>query len=173
MSKRALFVGLVAGSCAPGPSGTVHNVGPDTGYDEFLNTTTSDDTGGALDDGFSVQQTPGESCVESETAWPVERWDDPAWDAQTVTTASAVAPTSAWGVALGDFDGDGLSDAYLPQIGFSQLFINEGRRRWRNASDWAVDAGPSAAIAATAVDFDDDGDLDVVETGLGLSLIHI
>ena len=27
--------------------------------------------------------------------------------------------------------------------------------------------GPSAAIAATAVDFDD-GDLDVVETGLGL-----
>ena len=171
MSRRTILVPLVAISCAPGPSTIVHHVGPDTGAEEILNTPNGgemDDTGGALDDGFSVQQIPGESCVASATAWPVERWVDPAWDAQTVTTASAVAPTSAWGVALGDFDGDGLSDAYLPQVGTSQLFINEGHRRWRNASGWAADVGPSAAIAATAVDFDDDGDLDVVETGLGL-----
>ncbi|MEC9391158.1 MAG: CRTAC1 family protein [Myxococcota bacterium] len=171
MDKRPTIVVLLATACASGPDNPSPALGSGTTGDEVLNTPGNDepaDTGRPSTDGFAVRQVAGESCEPSATAWPAERWTDPTWNAQTVTSASAMAPTSGWGVAVGDFNGDGLPDAYLPQVGTSELFINEGNRRWRNASSWASVLGPSVAVAATAVDFDDDGDLDVVETGLGL-----
>jgi hypothetical protein len=67
------------------------------------------------------------------------------------------------GLAVGDFDGDGAPDVYLPDGG--------GQSQWfRNIGDFHFEPVPGAggadpgplAIGASAADFDSDGDLDLV-----------
>ena len=132
-------------------------------------TVQADDTAPPSDtSGYTVELTPGSGCTEADEAWPAERWTDETWQSQTVTSASGTVPTAAWGTAIGDYDSNGFPDIFLPQIGVPELFFNEGNRTWRKASTTELPMGPALGLAATAVDLDDDGDIDIVETGFGM-----
>ncbi len=67
------------------------------------------------------------------------------------------------GLAVADFDGDGLLDVFLPQAGDAQLFLSQQGALLRHASDRLPD-GLDRAVGATAADMDGDGDLDLFLT---------
>ncbi len=66
------------------------------------------------------------------------------------------------GVAIGDYDNDGLPDIYVPATGRNLLFHNDGHGRF---TEVAVKAGVAGAggngRSALWVDLDNDGDLDL------------
>ena len=129
------------------------------------------DTGseGSDDDRHTaVDATPGTPCEPQSNAWPMEPWTDAAWAQQEVTPPSGPYPTSAWGAAVADFNGDELLDIFLPQLGSSELFLNKGERAFEEVSSTHLPSGTVTALAATAVDLDGDNDMDVVESGFGL-----
>jgi hypothetical protein len=67
------------------------------------------------------------------------------------------------GIAAGDFDGDGLVDLYVPQVGQDLLFRNVGGRFVECARQLGIvenDAGAGALF----LDFDNDGLLDLLVT---------
>ena len=68
------------------------------------------------------------------------------------------------GVAVGDYDGDGRPDVYLvSQDGPNRLFRQTGPLRFEDvtASAGGLDGGDAWGSAASFVDVDDDGDLDL------------
>ncbi len=126
----------------------------------------ADDTAEAADS-LLVESVPGAACEPAETAWPLQRYTGSDWDAQTVFQATELIPTGPWGVAVADFDGDGFHDVYLPQIGLSQLYRNDGMGGLVEVSETHLPMESGIGIGATAADLDGDGDLDLVETGFG------
>jgi hypothetical protein len=67
------------------------------------------------------------------------------------------------GVAVGDYDNDGLPDVFLTGVGGTRLFHNEGKGKFR---DVTADAGVGGAAeawssSATWLDYDNDGKLDL------------
>lgn len=79
------------------------------------------------------------------------------------TQADAVASQQAYGVAIGDIDNDGLVDMVLPDPtgGRTKISKNMGNGRFQSRSI----VTPAAAVAphnAQLIDFDNDGDLDVL-----------
>ncbi len=127
-----------------------------------------DDTG--LTDWVATEltATEGSPCTQRPNAWPMQRWTDSTWGAQTVTPESSPFPTSAWGLAVSDYDGDGLLDIYLPQLGTGELYLNMGSRAFREVSATHLPDETVTALAATAVDLDGDGDIDIAESGFGM-----
>jgi hypothetical protein len=65
------------------------------------------------------------------------------------------------GVAVGDYDGDGLADLYLTQYGRSVLYHNEGNGKFTNVTEKAGVAAPGWSSSAVWFDYDNDGRLDL------------
>lgn len=89
----------------------------------------------------------------------------PDWQAQ----AAHVSPettTYGQGVVVGDFDGDGLLDILLPNVGSDELFLAAGDGTWALAPG-RLPANSDHTEAASAVDVDDDGDLDILAVNRG------
>jgi enediyne biosynthesis protein E4 len=67
------------------------------------------------------------------------------------------------GVAVGDYDNDGLSDVFVTGVGVQRLFRNSGRGKFQ---DLTIEAGVTGATndwstSAAWIDIDNDGDLDL------------
>ncbi len=67
------------------------------------------------------------------------------------------------GIAAGDFDGDGLIDLYVPQVGQDLLFRNKGGSFEECARERGIHEGDAGA-GALFLDFDGDGRLDLLVT---------
>lgn len=79
------------------------------------------------------------------------------------------------GLAVGDFDGDGWPDLFVPRggQGADALFLNDRDGTFTNmAAAWGV-ASAHAGNGATAADFDGDGDVDIFVTSYGTALTNL
>ena len=65
------------------------------------------------------------------------------------------------GVAVGDADGDGLEDVYVPCFGNDEFFRNRGNGKFEEATEAAGLGNPDWGSSATFADLDLDGDLDL------------
>jgi hypothetical protein len=66
------------------------------------------------------------------------------------------------GVAVGDYDNDGLEDLYVAGYGRSSLYHNNGDGTFTDVTDAAGVAGSGWMTSAAWVDYDNDGRLDLV-----------
>ena len=76
-------------------------------------------------------------------------------------TAGVVGGGYGQGVAVGDYDGDGLPDIYLTQYGRSILYHNNGDGTFSDVTEKAGVAAPGWASSAVWFDYDNDGRLDL------------
>jgi enediyne biosynthesis protein E4 len=66
------------------------------------------------------------------------------------------------GVAVGDYDNDGLPDVFITGVGGNHLFHNEGHGRFRDVTQEAGVGGPNGwSTGAAWIDYDNDGKLDL------------
>jgi enediyne biosynthesis protein E4 len=65
------------------------------------------------------------------------------------------------GVAVGDYDADGLPDLYVTQYGRSILYHNEGNGKFIDVTEKAGVAAPGWSSSAVWFDYDNDGHLDL------------
>jgi enediyne biosynthesis protein E4 len=65
------------------------------------------------------------------------------------------------GVAVGDYNGDGLPDLYVTQYGRSILYRNNGDGTFTDVTEKAGVAAPGWASSAVWFDYDNDGHLDL------------
>ena len=65
------------------------------------------------------------------------------------------------GVAVGDYDGDGLPDLFLTQYGSSILYHNEGNGKFVDVTERAGLRIPGWSSSAVWFDYDNDGHLDL------------
>ena len=81
----------------------------------------------------------------------------------TDVTAKAGVGRSGWGqgVAVGDYDNDGLPDIYLTFYGRNVLFHNDGDGRFSDRTDRAGVGGGGWSTSAAWADYDRDGRLDL------------
>ncbi|HTV16668.1 MAG TPA: CRTAC1 family protein [Acidobacteriaceae bacterium] len=81
----------------------------------------------------------------------------------TDVTGKAGVAGSAYGmgVAVGDYNGDGLSDLYLTQYPRSILYRNNGDGTFTDVTEKAGLAAPGWATSAVWFDYDNDGRLDL------------
>jgi hypothetical protein len=156
---------FLAWGCGSGPP--TEKASPLVDSNETVDSGISD-TGSSSTVRATITATPGTDCAEEPNAWPVERWSDPVWLDQYVTPETTPLPTSSWGVAIADYDGNGLLDIHLPQLGYSQLYLNRGERVFEEVSETNLPNQTVTALAAVAADLDEDGDIDIVETGFGM-----
>ncbi len=84
------------------------------------------------------------------------------WKFQDVTEAAGVG-FSGWsmGVSVGDFDGDGLPDLYVTNVGPNLLYRNNGDGTFTESASRAGVAGASFSSGSAFADYDRDGDLDL------------
>lgn len=85
----------------------------------------------------------------------------------TDVTEKAGAPGNAYGqgVAVGDYDGDGLPDIYVTQYPRSVLYHNNGDGTFSDVTSKAGVAAPGWATSAVWFDYDNDGRLDLFVCG--------
>jgi enediyne biosynthesis protein E4 len=81
----------------------------------------------------------------------------------TDVTLQAGVPGSAYGmgIAVGDYDGDGLPDLYVSQYPRSILYHNNGDGTFTDVTEKAGVAAPGMATSAVWFDYDNDGRLDL------------
>ena len=81
-----------------------------------------------------------------------------------VTAGSGLeVPIYGMGVAVGDYDNDGLPDVFISAVGKSRLFRNLGGGKFADVTDSTGVGGAAGdwASAATFLDYDNDGRLDL------------
>ncbi len=82
---------------------------------------------------------------------------------EDVTERSGVqADGYGMGVAVGDYDNDGLEDMYVTQYGHNILYHNNGDGTFADVTMAAGVGGSGWSTSATWVDYDNDGRLDLV-----------
>jgi hypothetical protein len=81
----------------------------------------------------------------------------------TDVTQSAGLTTRGWGmgVAIGDFDNDGLPDIYVTGYGHNVLYRNRGGCKFEDVTDRAHVGGGGFSVGAAWADYDRDGLLDL------------
>src|SRR4051812_5155531 len=67
------------------------------------------------------------------------------------------------GVAVGDYDNDGLADIFITAVGGNHLFHNEGKGKFKEVTNEAEVGGAKEGWSTSAawVDYDNDGKLDL------------
>ena len=75
--------------------------------------------------------------------------------------AGVAAGGYGMGVAVGDYNGDGLADMYVTQYGRSILYRNNGDGTFTDVTEKAGLAAPGWASSAVWFDYDNDGRLDL------------
>ena len=80
---------------------------------------------------------------------------------EVTETAGVSGSAYGMGVAVGDYDGDGLPDLYVTQYPRSILYRNNGRGGFRDVTQEAGVAAPGWATSAVWFDYDNDGRLDL------------
>jgi tetratricopeptide (TPR) repeat protein len=88
-----------------------------------------------------------------------------------VTEGSGLATSgdrgTASGCVAGDYDNDGRPDLLVLRYGGNTLYHNEGNGKFSDATQSAqLPSYPHLSVSAAFVDFDHDGDLDIVIAGL-------
>jgi hypothetical protein len=81
----------------------------------------------------------------------------------TDITQSAGLTTRGWGmgIAVGDFDNDGLPDIYVTGYGHNVLYHNLGGCKFEDVTERAHVAGGGFSVGAAWADYDRDGHLDL------------
>src|ERR1035438_2372946 len=81
----------------------------------------------------------------------------------TDTTVKSGLTTRGWGmgVAIGDFDNDGLPDIYVTGYGHNVLYRNLGGCKFQDVTEKAHVAGGGFSVGAAWADYDRDGCLDL------------
>jgi len=79
------------------------------------------------------------------------------------TTIQAGLTTRGWGmgVAIGDFDNDGLPDIYVTGYGHNVLYHNLGRCKFEDVTEKAHAGGGGFSAGAAWADYDRDGHVDL------------
>jgi hypothetical protein len=79
-----------------------------------------------------------------------------------VTAAAGVGDRGyGCGLAVGDYDNDGLSDLYVTNLGPNVLYHNQGQGHFRDATGEAGVGGGGWSTSAAFLDYDLDGSLDL------------
>lgn len=132
-----LFVALFLGACTTGPELA------DTG------------SGGSLvQHGVVRCGDPADRERAPLVAPPASEWEN--------QTSGSEEATTGWGLAVADFDGDGVLDIFLPQGDGDQLFTGDGDGGFQLASDALPPFDGVFSAGAGAADYDGDGDIDVL-----------
>lgn len=91
-------------------------------------------------------------------------------------TVKSGLTTKGWGmgVAIGDFDNDGLPDIYVTGYGHNVLYRNLGGCKFQDVTEKAHVAGGGFSVGAAWADYDRDGYLDLfVSRYVNSDLLHL
>ncbi len=145
---------------------------PDSGGDSSIGTDDSGETGSPF---VGVPTSLTESGVlvcedsslrESEGPMRVAHGGDD-WQVQAVDPDGAGGLSKGRGVSIGDFDADGNLDIFLPNLGPDQLYRSVSLGVYEDVTSVKWPAGIEYTSASVAVDYDDDGDLDLTAVNRG------
>jgi enediyne biosynthesis protein E4 len=95
------------------------------------------------------------------TEGPMETFDGGTdWDAQE-SDENLWTIFGGQGVAVEDFDADGIYDIFLPQRGADELYLGTEAGTYVSVSETHLPTADAISVSAVAVDVDGDGDIDL------------
>ena len=164
------FADGIDGGGADTDGGTGTDGGSGTGDDGGSGSGTTD--GGETDGGpgpSGVTLEPGEIVVcdnpgdRAAAPFVAVEWGS-AWNNQNHESSTS-DPIAASGLTLEDFDGDGILEIYIPQVGDDQFFVRQSDGTYADEASTRLPTGlDTASTAGTAFDVELDGDLDLLIT---------